>query len=565
MLQAGAAPGDLDTTFTPNSVGESDSAIVQPDGKVVVVGDFSGMGGSTRSHIARLSGGTLDTGFNPGANSFVRNVGVQPDGKLIFTGLFTTLGGVARTRIARTDANGVVDASFNPNCASSPHCMAMQADGKVLLGGSFTTMGSVTVTRMARLHPDGALDTTFNAPADATVRAIRLLEDTKMLVAGDFTTISGESKVRVARLFSNGTVDAGFNASVDGTVYTLALQADGKIVIGGSFMSAGGQTRTRLARLMPDGALDTSFNVTLDDPVRSILIQTDGKIFIAGEFHFVNGAARSRVARLLPTGELDPGFSATAVSGGLIHGATMQADGRIIVAGLFATVGGVSRPALARLQNDEATQSLRVINPGRIEWLRGGSSPETNEVTFEFSTNGGAAWTPLSAAGRVPGGWVLNSAGLPAAGMVRARARLMCGLGTGSFGLVESVASYSFSALQMWRQANFETMESNGDSGDNADPDKDGLENLVEYALSLDPNLPDAAALPVWQRDDDNYLLLFPRPGNDSGVTCVAEFSESMAPDSWLTAADEGNEDTHIFVVTTAAPRLYLRMRVTAP
>jgi hypothetical protein len=49
------------------------SVATQSDGKILIGGQFSTVGGITRNRIARLnSDGTLDTGFNPNANDTVR-------------------------------------------------------------------------------------------------------------------------------------------------------------------------------------------------------------------------------------------------------------------------------------------------------------------------------------------------------------------------------------------------------------------------------------------------------------------------------------------------------------
>ena len=45
-------------------------------------------------------------------------------------------------------------------------------------------------------------------------------------------------------------------------------------------------------------------------------------------------------------------------------------------------------------------------------------------------------------------------------------------------------------------------------------PDKDGLENLVEFAFDLDPKAASNLALPAWQLDDDDYVLSFTRPAS---------------------------------------------------
>src|SRR5436189_5815022 len=84
---------------------------------------------------------TLD-GFDPNANGVVRVVVVQPDGKILIGGDFTTLapnGGatVTRNHIARLNADGTLDTDFNPNANSFVYAIALQADGKILVGGAF--------------------------------------------------------------------------------------------------------------------------------------------------------------------------------------------------------------------------------------------------------------------------------------------------------------------------------------------------------------------------------------------------------------------------------------------
>jgi Domain of unknown function (DUF5122) beta-propeller len=59
-------------------------------------------------------------GFDPNANGAVRVVVVQPDGKILIGGEFTTLspiggGIVTRNYIARLNPSGTLDLAFNPN------------------------------------------------------------------------------------------------------------------------------------------------------------------------------------------------------------------------------------------------------------------------------------------------------------------------------------------------------------------------------------------------------------------------------------------------------------------
>ena len=113
--------------FDPGANGNVFATVVQPDGKILVGGAFTMLGGggtgtTARNHIGRLNAdGSLDfAGFNPGANDRrVRHLAVQPDGKILVGGAFTTLGGggtgtTTRNRIGRLNADGSLDASFNP-------------------------------------------------------------------------------------------------------------------------------------------------------------------------------------------------------------------------------------------------------------------------------------------------------------------------------------------------------------------------------------------------------------------------------------------------------------------
>ena len=81
---------------------------------------------------ATTSAGSTPTGrstriFNPGANAIVCAMAVQPDGKILVGGNFTTLGGggtgtTPRNNIGRLNADGSLDASFNPGANGAGHC-----------------------------------------------------------------------------------------------------------------------------------------------------------------------------------------------------------------------------------------------------------------------------------------------------------------------------------------------------------------------------------------------------------------------------------------------------------
>src|SRR5205814_3462697 len=136
--------------FDPNADGAIRVVVVQPDGKILIGGEFTTLspnGGAavTRNHIARLNpDGTLDTAFDPNANDVVYSIAVQADGKILAGGAFfgeNSIGGQTRNRIARLDATTGSADSFEPNADSAVLSNAGSAEGKKMAEVQFSSMG----------------------------------------------------------------------------------------------------------------------------------------------------------------------------------------------------------------------------------------------------------------------------------------------------------------------------------------------------------------------------------------------------------------------------------------
>src|SRR5207249_2373247 len=135
----------------------------------------------------------------------------------------------------------------------------------------------------------------------------------------------------------------GFDPNANGTVYAIVAQPDGKILLGGSFTTLapnGGATviRNHIARLNPDGTLDTAFNPNADNTVYSIAVQTDGKVLVGGLFANIGGQTRNRIARLVATTGQTDSFNPNASSD--VYTIAIQTDGKILVGGQFTNIGG---------------------------------------------------------------------------------------------------------------------------------------------------------------------------------------------------------------------------------
>jgi uncharacterized delta-60 repeat protein len=310
----------------------------------------------TNSTSQRITVGGVDAGFAASlteGSAQVYSLATQPDGKFLAGGSFTGVNGTTRGSIERFNADGTVDTSFNPGgvgANGAVYVIIPLPDGKILISGNFTGYNDVGVIRIARLNANGTLDQTFNpqgTSASASIQDTIVQPDGKILISGTFTSFNGTTRNRVARLNADGTLDASFNPNVNNFVEELILQPDGKIVIAGIFTNVGGASRNGVARLNADGTLDATFNVgsgvNINGAVYAAERQADGKILIGGLFYEYNGAARENVARLNTDGSLDTTF-APATGGNGVEYFDIQPDGKIIVVGsFFSSNAGIVR------------------------------------------------------------------------------------------------------------------------------------------------------------------------------------------------------------------------------
>ena len=89
---------------------------IQPDGRAILAGFFTSVNGENRNRIARLNyDGSLDGTFNPGggADNPVQAVVLQPDGKVLIGGDFASYNGYNRSRFARLNSDGSLDQGFD--------------------------------------------------------------------------------------------------------------------------------------------------------------------------------------------------------------------------------------------------------------------------------------------------------------------------------------------------------------------------------------------------------------------------------------------------------------------
>lgn len=280
-----AFSGDGVLTHSFGTAQDGIDSIVQPDGKVVVVGDTKPVGSAFKdAFIARYNAnGTLDSSFGTGGagvtifnfggtDDIATSVARQSDGKLVVVGLtgdssqldffvarFTTTGALDTTFSA--DGKFQVDFSGGIDAATG---VAIASDGKIWVTGTSASLSSGVGVAIARLTSAGTLDTSFSGDGkvvdspglfsgmgfgagrmvlDSSGRLVIAVTQFAASVGLSGFTITGAS-MGVARYTTTGDADTsfssdgkafvGFNRSLELATSVALDPRTGKIVLGGT-------------------------------------------------------------------------------------------------------------------------------------------------------------------------------------------------------------------------------------------------------------------------------------------------------------------------------------------
>ena len=423
------AAGEVDPSFNPvvqKNNGLGTVIAIQPDGKILVGGNFTIANRVERSGIARFNAdGSLDTSFNPNADiigtifgGVVTAIKIQTDGKILIGGYFTSAGNALHKNIARLNADGTIDNTFVTETSifsginGTVNDIEIRSDGKIFVAGTFSygdNSGTTRFYNVALFNPDGSPDTSFYYegtqgvrdlvvlpdnrilvggsrffhrysatgrgeiayPVDGTVNKIVLLPNSQILIGGDFTQYNGFQQGRVARINLDGSLDTSFNPNglgFNNLVNDIVLAPDGKIVVGGAFSSFNGSTHQKIARLNPDGSIDAAFNYVLPGQstqnIADIEVYADGRVLALNNAFFINSVRRN-VIRLNSDGALDASFGVVNLTNyGTVYQVLPLPSGKILIVGFFDAISDVLRPNIARLNSDGSLDTSFVPEAG---------------------------------------------------------------------------------------------------------------------------------------------------------------------------------------------------------
>ncbi len=206
--------GSIDTSFNVwlgfnNNIR---SIAFQEDGKIILGGWFVVYNWTTTNRIIRINpDGSRDNSFViwSGFNEQINMVAIQPDGKILVGGLFTGYNWTLANRIARLNSNGSIDASFNMwNWFDAQVVSLMTYNNKIIIGWAFDFYNGTSINKLVRLNNDWSIDTSFNVwiGYNNTVRSFGIQTDGKILVWWDFTWYQSASFWRLMRLHGDSNV-----------------------------------------------------------------------------------------------------------------------------------------------------------------------------------------------------------------------------------------------------------------------------------------------------------------------------------------------------------------------
>ncbi|MEP6467554.1 MAG: T9SS type A sorting domain-containing protein, partial [Parafilimonas sp.] len=408
--------GNAGKVISQNYTGAAYASLIQPDGKIVIGGSGTYYknnvltGGSL---LARYNtDGTLDASFADSGRGIyilgdtgiyiptIKAIALQPDGKIVALGNFAEQNGVfGSVSLMRFNADGSADKSFGIGGLAISQISIWQVDyamdaallpdGRiVVVGDSYKDFYSFENSFIACYTPDGKFDRSFgdtgiiNISPDigGKLNSVVITSNGK-IVTGGF----GPGYEIVFRYNIDGTPDSSFGENGLGKMFfensdnpsfnDIALDKEGRIITGGSNILSKGRAIT-VGRFTEDGKTDYSFSddgytytqySKGDAYCNTVAVQEDGKI-IAGGFHSVNEIGTFTVIRYMTDGSVDSSFGDNGIDTTFFYGddignsVNIQKDGKIILAGYSQVPAPeYNRVDIARY-NSDLTQKQIIIN-----------------------------------------------------------------------------------------------------------------------------------------------------------------------------------------------------------
>lgn len=398
------------------------SLAVDASGTLLAGGDFSIAAVPPFAPLGRLArwDGTSWTPYADVAGT-VRRLLFEPNGDLVIAGEFAAVDGVAATNVARRA--GGVWSPLGSGTNQLVRALARLPGGDLVVGGHFVTAGGSNLPYLARWN--GSSWSSFGGGPDGLVTSLLTTSAGELLVGGHFGHVAGVAASGIARW--NGSTWSPLGAGTAGGVYSMCEAGNGELYVGGEFATAGGVPASNFAKW--NGSAWSQPGSGTTSPVHSLLEAAGGALYVGGGFLTYGQPSAVGVGRY--QGAWSP-LTASNATGGPIRVLHVDAHGVAYAAGTTNVIGGTGVASIARRVAgvwsalgtwlDGPAHSLVTLPNGDV--VVGGEFTHAGGVAAAHIARwNGATWSPLAAGSTVtvrsmvvlPGGDLLASGTFPTA------------------------------------------------------------------------------------------------------------------------------------------------------
>jgi len=401
-----------------------------------------------------------------------------------------------------------------------------------------------------------------------SVTGVRSTLRNTVTMTGGTLTSAGAGDANGNYSFNRGagitaTSDAAGNAATV-SAYQIAIQKTGDLPLQVTRGPAAPASDLTISSIIADNMSDS----------RGTVVKTgDGILTLAGANTYRGGTSVA-AGTLLVANTSGSGTGTAEVT--VASGATLGGTGSLAGA---TTVNGTLEPGLSGVGTLAVTNTVTLAGTAAMEVHKSGTTLTSDRLSGVTTlTYGGTLKVTATGDALVEGDtFTLFSAGTYAGSFATLELpSLAAGLDwdTSDLGTDGTLTvAMVLTPLQSWRLTHFGTPEGVGDAADGADPDKDGIANLVEYALGLDPNAAGSLAGKVEVDDATGHLrMTVTKDAAATDVTCTVEVSGDLVVWGSAEGTDvvtEENTATRLVVrdntAIADADRRFIRLRVVNP